>query len=120
MNKHTAGPWAVEAVRYGGARIVSGRAFDKAAKPVAWVAADETVEDPSTGQIREVMSDEAEGNASLIGAAPGLLAELRECAAALQALIDEKPMLAAKCAGSTTLGNTLAAARSAITKAGGA
>lgn len=52
-------------------------------------------------------------------AAPEMLAELRECAAALDALIEDRPMLAAKLCGSTTLGNRRAEARGVLTKIGG-
>jgi hypothetical protein len=46
-----------------------------------------------------------------------LLLELRECAAAMDAVIQQRPMLAAMRAGSTTLGNRLAEAKATIARA---
>jgi electron transfer flavoprotein alpha subunit len=57
-------------------------------------------------------------DAKLIAAAPKLAEALREAAGALAALIEERPMLAAKVAGTTTLGNHLATARAALAAAG--
>ena len=57
-------------------------------------------------------------DAKLIAAAPKLAEALREAAGALAALIEERPMLAAKVAGTTTLGNHLVAARAALAAAG--
>lgn len=52
--------------------------------------------------------------------APELLAAAREAAAALDALLQQKPMLAATVCGSTTLGNHRAQLHAAINKAAGA
>ena len=59
-------------------------------------------------------TETAIANARLIAAAPALYEALRESAAAIESLIAERPMLAAKRAGSTTLGNQLAEARAAL------
>lgn len=71
--KFTPGPWSLELLRYDGARIVAGEAFDKTARAVAWVSADETEED-GQGRIRETLSMEAIETAHLIAAAPELYA----------------------------------------------
>src|SRR5580704_11165260 len=59
------------------------------------------------------LSAEAEGARS-----DGLLA-LRDCVAPLEALTAERPALAGKIAGNTTVGNVIAAARSAAAKMAG-
>jgi len=60
---------------------------------------------------------EALATAQLFSAAPELYAALEELTNAVDALIADRPMLAAKIAGSTTLGNVRAFARAAIGKA---
>lgn len=60
-----------------------------------------------------------DANARLIAAAPELLERLHACERAIAALIAEKPMMAAKQAGSTTLGNHVIEARAIINKARG-
>lgn len=109
MGEHTAGPWAIESLRYDGARIVAGRAFDKGAKPVAWVAADETIE--SGGHIRELMSDEANANARLVAAAPELLDALSKLADRVD------PGNKSRDFGIKSLVDALGVARAAIAKA---
>lgn len=119
MSGHSKGPWAVEALRYEGARIVAGKAFDKSSKPIGWVAADDTIVEPSTGRIREVMSDEAYANANLISASPDLYEALRPFAEAWGDLTDSAchngittPEKCGRC-------SKVLAARAAIAKAEG-
>ena len=101
----TPGPWEVGDPDVHGRKVYKyGPAVDDYADP---------------GELAVIAEGMTEPNARLIAAAPEMLAELRECVAALDALIEDRPMLAAKLCGSTTLGNRRAEARSAIAKAEG-
>lgn len=62
---------------------------------------------------------ECAANARLIAATPGLLETARASLEAIEAIIADKPMMAAKLCGSTTLGNHRAELASVIAKAEG-
>lgn len=62
-------------------------------------------------------NDDDRENVKLIAAAPILYQALLQATNAIDHLLEERPMLAAKVAGSTTLGNHRAECRSALAKA---
>ncbi len=105
-SKHTPGPWVVRVGRYEGARIERDR------EPVALVPADETVEDPRSGQIHETVSDRGLANARLIAAAPDLLEALKTAMKVLNGLAEDGIW-------SYTLGEVEKVAQRAIDKAEG-
>lgn len=125
--KHTPGPWAWDSVEIepgdfpylGILRAVSVPVLDT-------ISGVPYVPCPGSGVLwADRLGDGnnyircGEEDAKLIAAAPDLLAALTECEAAISALIKEKPMMAAKLAGSTTLGNHAAEARAVIAKVKG-
>lgn len=106
--EHTPGPW---------------RWFDRATlvgdhgdRPVVLAAVGDSLRQRSVANWL-VSLDLESPDARLIVAAPELLNVLRGCAAAIEALIEERPAFAAKRVGSTTLGNHLAAARAIVARA---
>lgn len=69
--------------------------------------------------MRDTSHSEVVGLTHLFAGASELLAEARETAAALDALLQQHPMMAATVCGATTLGDQRATLKAAIQKAEG-